>query len=131
MDEATKGNGPRDEIERLERAFWQALADGKPAVAAAMLTDTALVVGGHGAMSFDPPTYERMASNPQARVLDYRLSDFEVLFPREDVAIVAYKGWQKFTRGGETIEQDVVDSSTWVRLGGEWKCAAHTESVAA
>jgi len=58
------------------------------------LTGTALMVGPHGAMLFDP-----------------------------------YKAWQKFTRNGETIEQDVVDSSTWVRLDGGWKCAAHTETL--
>ena len=119
------------EIERLERAFWQSLVDGEPQVASAMLTGTALMVGPHGAMSFDPPTYEKMAADPDSRVLDYRFSDFEVLFPRDDVAIATYKAWQKFTRKGEAIEQDVVDSSTWVRLDGGWKCAAHTESMAA
>lgn len=123
--------GPAAEIERLERAFWQSLVDGEPKVASAMLTGTALMVGPHGPMAFDPPTYEKMAADPDSRVLDYRFSDFGVLFPREDVAIATYKAWQKFTRKGEAIEQDVVDSSTWVRLDGGWKCAAHTESMAA
>lgn len=122
--------GHAAEIERLERAFWQSLVEGEPKVASAMLTATALMVSPHGAMSFDPRTYEKMAANPDSRVLDYRFSDFDVLFPRDDVAIATYKAWQKFTHEGETIEQDVVDSSTWVRLDGEWKCAAHTESVA-
>lgn len=123
-------NTARTEIERLERAFWQSLADGEPKVASAILTDTALMVSPHGAMSFDPPTYERMATDPQSRVLGYRLSDFEVLFPRDDVAIATYRAWQKFTRKDETVEQDVVDSSTWVKISGEWKCASHTESMA-
>jgi hypothetical protein len=122
-------SGHAAEIERLERAFWQSLVDGEPKVASAMLTGTALMVGPHGAMSFDPPAYEKMAADPKSRVLDYRFSDFDVLFPREDVAIATYKAWQQFTRKGETIEQDVVDSSTWVRLDGAWKCASHTESL--
>jgi hypothetical protein len=29
------------------------------------------------------------------------------------------------------MEMDAVDSSTWVKLDGAWKCAAHTESTAA
>jgi hypothetical protein len=29
------------------------------------------------------------------------------------------------------MEMDVVDSSTWVRIDGAWKCAAHTESTEA
>lgn len=118
----------RNEIERLERAFWQSLEDGEPKVASAMLTDTALMVSSHGAMSFDPPTYEKMATDPQSRVLGWRFTDFDVLFPRDDVAIATYRAWQKFTHKGETVEQDVVDSSTWVRIDGQWKCAAHTES---
>lgn len=121
--------GQAAEIERLERAFWQSLVDGEPEAASAMLTGTALMVGPHGAMSFDPATYEKMAADPASRVLDYRFSDFGVLFPRDDVAIATYKAWQKFTRKDGIIEQDVVDSSTWVRLDGSWKCAAHTESL--
>jgi len=116
------------EIERLERAFWQSLVDGKPQVASAMLTDTASMASAHGAFSFDPPTYEKMASDPKHRVLDFSFSDFEVLFPRDDVGIATYRARQKYEREGEVVEEDVVDTSTWVLLDGEWKCAAHTES---
>lgn len=118
------------EIERLERGFWQSLVDGEPKVASAMLTDTASMASSHGAFSFDPPTYEKMASDPKHRVLAFSFSDFDVLLPREDVAIATYRARQKYEREGEVVEEDVVDSSTWVRLDGEWKCAAHTESHA-
>ena len=43
--------------------------------------------------------------------------------------VVGFMVDQKYEREGEVVEEDVVDSSTWVRLDGEWKCAAHTESV--
>lgn len=76
-------SGRRAEIERLERAFWQSLVDGEPRVASAMLTDTALMASSHGAMSFDPATYEKMASNPQHRVLDFSFSGCEVLLDGE------------------------------------------------
>lgn len=118
------------EIERLERAFWQSLVDGKPAVASGMLTETALMVSANGAMSFDPGTYEKMASNPSYRLVDYSFSDMEVLFPTDDVAIATYRARQKVEKDGETTEQEVVDSSTWIKLGSDWKCAAHTESIA-
>jgi hypothetical protein len=121
----------KSEIERLERAFWQSLVDGDPGVASGMLTDTASMASSHGAFSFDPATYEKMASDPKHRVLDFSFSDFAVLFPRDDVAVATYRAWQKYQREGEVIEEDVVDTSTWVRIGGEWKCAAHTESPAA
>jgi hypothetical protein len=31
---------------------------------------------------------------------------------------------------GKPLEFDSVDSSTWVKMDGGWKCAAHTESEA-
>ena len=123
-------SGPKAEIERLERGFWQSLVDGEPKVASAMLTDTASMASSHGAFSFDPATYEKMASDPKHRVLDFSFSDFEVLLPRDDVAIATYRARQKYEREGEVVEEDVVDSSTWVRADGSWKCVAHTESEA-
>lgn len=120
----------RTEIESLERAFWQSLVDDQPEVAAGMLTSTALMVSANGAMSFDPPTYEKMAADPKYRLLDYRFSDMDVLFPSDDVAIATYRAWQKYAKGDEIIEEDVVDSSTWLKLDGKWRCAAHTEARA-
>jgi hypothetical protein len=47
--------------------------------------------------------------------------------PSDDVAIATYRVHQKMEMDGKPMEMDVVDSSTWVRIGGDWKCAAHTE----
>ena len=41
-----------------------------------------------------------------------------------------YQATQTLTMDGKELTQDVVDSSTWVRMGGTWKCVAHTESEA-
>jgi len=124
-------SGKRTEIESLERAFWQSLVDDQPEVASSLLTPTALMVGSHGAMSFDPPAYERMARDPKHSLLDYRFSDMDVLFPSDDVAIATYRAWQKYEKDGETVEENVFDSSTWLKVDGKWKCAAHTETKAA
>jgi hypothetical protein len=42
------GTQRRQDIEALERAFWQSMVDGKAAVATRMLTEPALMVSGHG-----------------------------------------------------------------------------------
>jgi hypothetical protein len=63
-------------------------------------------------------------------LLDYTLSDMDVLFPTDDVAIATYRAHQAMQMDGRRMEQDVVDSSTWVKVGGAWKCVAHTESDA-
>ena len=112
------------EIEKLESAFWKSIADNEPEVATGMLTEPALMVSGHGAMSFDHAGYTRMANDAKYKLLDYDISKMEVLFASDEAAIATYHVHQ-------TMEMDAVDSSTWVKVGGEWKCAAHTESTAA
>ncbi len=115
------------EIEKLERAFWQSMIDHHPEVATGMLAEPALMVSAHGAMTFDHAAYTRMANDTKHKVLDYAISGLEVLFPSDDVAIATYRVHQKMEMDGKPVEMDVVDSSTWVKLNGAWKCAAHTE----
>lgn len=118
----------RGEVERLERAFWQSLVDRDAATARGLLAPEALMVGSHGTMRFDPAQYEKMLLDPKHGLLEYTLSDMDVLMPSDDVAIATYKAHQAMQMDGKRMEQDVVDSSTWVRIGGTWKCVAHTES---
>ena len=128
------GRNARDtrstEIERLEHAFWQSLVDRDADAARGMLAPEALMVSAHGTMRFDPPQYERMLLDPEHGLLEYALSDMDVLFPSDDTAIATYRAHQKMRMDGQEMEQDVVDTSTWVRVDGGWKCAAHTESEA-
>lgn len=122
-------NQARRQIEELEYAFWQSMVDNNPKLAAGMLADRALMVSGHGTLSFDPAGYLKMANDPSHKLLDYTLSDMDVLFPNEDVAIATYKAEQLVEHDGKSTAMHVVDSSTWVRTDGDWKCVAHTESL--
>ena len=119
------------EIRRLESAFWQSLVDRDADAATAMLAPEALMVSSHGTMRFDPGQYAKMLSDPKHGLLEYSLSDMDVLFAGDDVAIATYRAHQKSEMDGRVLEQDVVDSSTWVRGDGSWKCVAHTESEVA
>jgi ketosteroid isomerase-like protein len=121
---------PKHRIEQLERAFWQSMVDNQPNVATDMLADKALMVSGHGAMAFDHAGYTRMANDPSHKLLAFDLSDLEVLFPNDDVAIATYKVDQRVEHDGKPMQMQAVDSSTWVKTGEEWKCVAHTESLA-
>ena len=118
----------RTEIERLERAFWESLVDRDAAAAKGLLAPEALMASSHGTMRFDPAQYEKMLLDPKHGLLEYTLSDMDVLFPTDDIAIATYRAHQKMEMDGRQLEQDVVDTSTWVRMDGGWKCAAHTES---
>ena len=77
--------------------------------------------------TFGHAAYTRMANDTKHKVLDYAISGLEVLFPSDDVAIATYRVHQKMELDGKPVEMDVVDSSTWVKRDGAWKCAAHTE----
>ena len=120
----------RQDIERLENAFWKSLVARDADAATALLAPQALMVSSHGTMRFDPAQYAAMLKDPKHGLLDYTLSDMDVLFPTDDVAIATYRAHQAMQMDGRRMEQDVVDSSTWVKVGGAWKCVAHTESEA-
>lgn len=121
----------RHEIQALEQAFWKSLVARDTQAATRLLAPQALMVSSHGALRFDPAQYAKMLQDPKHGLLDYTLSDMEVLFPTQDVAIVTYRAHQTMQMDGDELTQDVVDSSTWVRLEGGWKCVAHTESESA
>lgn len=117
------------EIERLEHAFWQSMVDNKPTIATGLLAERALMVSGHGAMAFDHAGYTRMQLDPSHKLIDFRLSDLDVLFPSDDVAIATYRIDQQVEYDGKQMQSQAVDSSTWLKSGSDWKCVAHTESL--
>ena len=116
--------GTRAEIERLEREFWRSLVDRNVDTATRLLAPEALMVSSHGTMRFDPDEYAKMLVDPNHGLLDYSLSDMDVMFPTDDIAIATYRAQQTMQMDGQRMQQDVVDSSTWVRANGGWKCAA-------
>ncbi|MEI2431153.1 nuclear transport factor 2 family protein [Lysobacter yananisis] len=120
-----------EEIERLEKAFWQSILDGQPNIAAELLTEPALTISTHGVIKFDRAAYIKMASSDRVKLVDYSFSDMEVLFPTDQVAIITYRVAQTVAIDGETNEMDVYDSSTWIKASGRWLCVMHTEIPAA
>jgi len=120
----------KGEIERLEKAFWNSMVEGKPEVATKMLTEPAVMVSGHGAMKFDHAEYTKMANDDRHKLVDYTLSELDVVFPREDVAIATYLVDQEVEREGKASRTKQYDSSTWLKVDGQWRCVMHTESPA-
>jgi hypothetical protein len=54
----------------------------------------------------------------------------QVHFINDDVAVIAYKVNEDLTVEGKKLPLEANDASVWVREGGKWRCALHTESVA-
>ena len=98
------------DIEQLEHAFWKSLVDRDADAATAMLAPQALMVSSHGTLRFDPAQYAKMLEDPKHGLLEYTLSDMDVLFPSEDVAIATYKANQTMTMDGkELVEIDTIN----------------------
>lgn len=112
----------------LEQRFWQTMVTGETDVALDMLAEPAGMVSSHGAMQFDHAGYRKMAENDDYKLVSYELSDFDVLRPSGDVAIVTYQVVQTTKIKDHNESARMCDSSTWVRRDGKWICALHTET---
>jgi hypothetical protein len=114
----------------LENKFWQSMVDEDTDVALAMLDEPALMVSSHGAMKFDHAGYRQMAEKGTMVLKSYQLSDVDVMFPADDTAILTYRVKQAMAPRGksESMTQEMADTSTWVRKGGQWQCVMHTET---
>lgn len=119
------------EIEGLEKAFWNSMVAGKPEVATEMLTEPAVMVNENGATKFDHAAYAKMANDDQYKLVDYTISDMDVIFPRDDVAVATYQVDQRMEVQGKPLQMNVYDTSTWVKVDGNWRCVMHTESPVA
>ena len=118
-----------DTIIKREKAFWQAMVDKDADRAMKMIADECLITGPMGTMRSDPQDYKRMTQKGDWNLEEFEFSDVQVIFPVEDVAIIAYKVHQTGTMKGQEMDLTCADSTTWVRDGREWKIALHTETI--
>ena len=119
----------RQQIIEMEMRFWRAMKDKDPDAAKTMIAKEALVTGPSGTMRIDPDKFAGETREGQWRLDDFELKDIDVLFPTEDVGIITYKAHETGELKGKPMDMEAADSSVWVREGGEWKCALHTETI--
>lgn len=113
----------------LEHRYWQAIRDNDMETALRLNDDPVLVTGAQGVGSIDAATYRKMMNTGSWKLQAFELDQIEVRMLGDDCAIIAYMVHEKMTVDGKPLELTAADTSTWVRRGGEWKCAMHTESV--
>ena len=118
------------ELVQLEKQYWQALKEKDVETAVRLNDDPAIVTGAQGVVSIGPDAFKGMMMDSSWSLHDYDLSDMQVQLLSDDVAIVAYKVTENLTVEGKPVKIEAADSSTWVRRGGRWVCALHTEAIA-
>jgi len=124
MSELTK------DLLQLERLYWLALQD-KDVAAAKRLTDfPCILTGPHGVGQIAEPAFTKMMEDAQHSIVSFELGEqAEVRQLTSDVAVLAYVVHEDLLVDGEPVVVDAAESSTWVRRGGRWRCAHHTEAI--
>ena len=115
---------------KLEKQYWQAIKDQDFETAMDLTDDECIVSGAQGFARLRKEALEGMIKSPSYSLNRFRIGDdAEVRMVSDDVAVVAYKVHEELTVDGEHVTFEAADSSTWVRRGGRWVCALHTESI--
>jgi hypothetical protein len=124
---------PQKTLIDLEKKFWQSMVNQDTETALEMLSEPSLMVSSHGAMKSDHASSRKMAEQGNMVVTSFELSDVEVVFPNDATAIVTYhvkQGVAPRGDGKKSTQQEMNDSSTWVKNGKGWQCVMHTETPA-
>lgn len=119
------------ELLDLERQFWTAMRDHDVEAAQRLTDETCIITGPQGVSRITRDGLGAMISSSTYSLDDFELkNDAQVRLLGDDVAVVAYGAHEDLTVEGKKVSLDVCDASTWVRKGGRWVCALHTEALA-
>jgi hypothetical protein len=120
------------EVLTLEKEYWDAVKSQDVSTATRLSDDPCVVVGPQGVGTIDKKALAKMMEAPSCKVTQYRLDDRDVHVRAvaDDVAVIAYKVHEDLIVDGKPTTREAYDSSVWVRRGGKWVCALHTETLA-
>lgn len=120
----------KDEILILEKRYWQALKDQDVATVMSLTDDPCLIAGAQGVSRINHDDFENMMSSATYAIDRFQImDDAEIELLGNEVAILAYRVQEDLNVDGKPISLEAADSSTWVKRGGRWRCAMHTESI--
>ena len=118
------------QVIELERKYWQALKDNDVAMVERLTDDPCIVTGPQGIGQLTRKSMIQMMENANYTLDSFELDkDMKVRLLNDNVAIIAYQVHEELTVDGKPVTLDAAESSTWVRRGGNWVCALHTEAL--
>jgi hypothetical protein len=123
------GTGEKTIID-LEKRFWQTIVDKDHEASITMIDTKSIVTGSQGLVQLTHDDYRRMAKQDQKwQLTAFELEDIKVVFPTDDIAIIAYKVIEEMNVDGTAMAFKAADATTWVRKDGKWVAVLHTESI--
>ncbi len=111
-----------------ERKLWDAWKNKDVKPFRANLSADSLLISDMGVA--DKATILKDMAGMDCEVRSFSLSDFKLIFPASNVAVVTYKGTQDATCAGQPAPAAIWASSTYVLKGGKWLAASHQETAA-
>jgi hypothetical protein len=126
----TRSGSLEKELLELENQYWRAMQNGDSKTATRLSADPCIVTGAQGVGQVDRKTMGKLLDSAKWKLDRFTLLDPVVRALTDDVAVIAYKVHEELTVDGKVVTFDAADSSTWVRLDGQWVCAVHTEAIA-
>jgi hypothetical protein len=120
----------KDELLALEKRYWQAIPRNDFETALDLTDDPCIVTGAQGVASIDRGRFREMMQSANYKIEDvYFDPDVQIRVLGSDTAVLAYTVRERLTVDGKSVTLEAADASTWVRRGGRWRCALHTESI--
>ena len=121
----------KQDIIDLETRFWQSMVDGDIDASIALMPKESVVTGAQGVAVLKHADYRAMAKDSERlwKLKSFAFKDVKVIFPTEDVAVIAYTVTGEMDVEGKPTKLDAADATTWIKTDGEWLAALHTESL--
>jgi hypothetical protein len=70
---------------------------------------------------------ERLGDMSKNDMKAFSLSDFHIVMPGPDTAIIAYKSKMEGTSGGKDVSGDYNCGTVWNLKNGEWRAVFHSD----
>ena len=109
-----------------EKAVWQAFKDKKVDDLRRLLSPDVVAVYADGIVKMQ----ERLGDMSKNDMKAFSLSDFHVVMPGPDTAIIAYKSKMEGTSGEKDVSGDYNCGTVWNLKNGEWRTVFHSDMKA-
>jgi ketosteroid isomerase-like protein len=114
----------KNEISELEKKYWHGMADHDYETVKNLTKFPCIVAGKQGVMSVGEPAYKEMFEQGRERKIKVKGLSDEQIEVGNDHALIAYLIELEYN--GKSMK--CACTSTWLKEGGQWLCAMHTES---
>lgn len=113
-----------NDILRLEKNYWDGMSNHDYETVKSLTKFPCIVAGKNGVMSVDEPNFKKMFEQGSSKTIKVKDISGEQIQVGSDHAIIGYL--IELDYDGKAMK--CACTSTWLKEGGKWLCAMHSES---